>query len=792
MKVAVIGAAGKAGRLIASEAKKRGFEVTAIVKPDSADRLDPGYEVLEKSLYDLTAEDLKGFNAVVDAFGTFSEGPGSEDMHITSLDHLIEVFKELPEVRLLVVGGAGSLYTDESKQGLVIDTIPEAFRGVPAAMAKAFAKLKESGINWTYFSPAPSFNPKGRRTGRYILGTDFRLFNSFGQPEISYADYAIAMVDEIRDCKFRGKRFTAVSDTSFIQNEPAYNLFNIGAVPFFRKGAYFGVFGARMSGMGYATGRLTIQSRRGGITKAGGRELMGIFPTYKGIKVPYAIHTTAYELELITAYGKIRICYPETRLLYIKGENGLSLKFEKNMVQHEVVKPRPKDSWEQILRWVCTAVYTPLKGRIEMNAPWVQERLSTPVVKAEILPDENGEFLLAMEEYRHAGATRDNFPTYEEGLADARADWEDFLKYIPKFDGTFNEKRERAAYLLWSYIVGPSGKIKRPMIFMTSGDIASSWQMSQNAAALRGNMKLSTEFLLNMIDMQSPQGQFPDFFDDSKVLGQCIKPPIQGWALKWIMKDHDLKAEIPEDKLLTIYEGFGKWANWFTNVRDDDHDGIPQYEHGDESGFDDATIFEKSNIVDSPDLSAYLVLLYEALGDIAGMLGKADEAECWNNRSKELLQKMIAKFWNGNKFVAFVHKTGEVIDTDNCMHYIPLILGKRLPQEIIDKMAADLKVEGEFLTPYGLASEKLTSENFRAGGMAKGFVLPPVNLIIITGLYDAGKVDQAKMTARRYCEALVNSDFNFMINPMAFGGGGFITSWSACAFMVLADLASNF
>ena len=146
MKIAVIGAAGKSGRLIASEAKSRGFDVTAIVKPGSADRLDPGYSVIEKSLFDLTAEDLKGFDAVVDAFGSFSYGPGSENLHITSLEHLITVFKELPEVRLLVVGGAGSLYVDENKSGLVADTIPEKFRGVPAAMEKAFAELKESGV----------------------------------------------------------------------------------------------------------------------------------------------------------------------------------------------------------------------------------------------------------------------------------------------------------------------------------------------------------------------------------------------------------------------------------------------------------------------------------------------------------------------------------------------------------------------------------------------------------------------------------------------------------------------
>ena len=194
----------------------------------------------------------------------------------------------------------------------------------------------------------------------------------------------------------------------------------------------------------------------------------------------------------------------------------------------------------------------------------------------------------------------------------------------------------------------------------------------------------------------------------------------------------------------------------------------------------------------APMTAAYLVLLYEALCDLAGMLGKAEEAADWNERSKELLRKMIAKFWNGKKFVAFVHKTGEAIDTGSFMHYIPLILGKRLPQEIIDRMAADLSVEGGLLTSYGFASEELMSDNFRASGFARGFILPPVNTFLITGLYDCGKTELAKKAAERYCKALIRSDFNLLLDPTNIGPGGFGCSWPACAYMILADLASNF
>ena len=128
-------ATGKAGSLIVSECLARGMEVTQVIRPASAEKAGEDAVVLLKDLFDLTTEDLAGFDAVVDAFGSASYGRGHEDVHVTSLRHLIEIMEPIPEVRLLVVGGAGSLYTDNTRTRKVIEDIPEAFRAVPANMA---------------------------------------------------------------------------------------------------------------------------------------------------------------------------------------------------------------------------------------------------------------------------------------------------------------------------------------------------------------------------------------------------------------------------------------------------------------------------------------------------------------------------------------------------------------------------------------------------------------------------------------------------------------------------------
>ena len=218
MKIAVIGASGKAGSRIAREARMRRHEVTAIVR-DGVKVAGCGYEVMQKDLFDLTAEDLRPFPVVVDAFGTGFDEESAKG-HEKAMAHLIEVLEQLPETRLLVVGGAGSLYTDRGRHQLAVELIPEQFRAVPTHMKNALEELQRSRVNWTYFSPAFTFDPQGPRTGKYVTGEDYLARNSEGESYISYEDYAIAMMDEAEDGNFIRKRFTAAAEK--VPNKDGY------------------------------------------------------------------------------------------------------------------------------------------------------------------------------------------------------------------------------------------------------------------------------------------------------------------------------------------------------------------------------------------------------------------------------------------------------------------------------------------------------------------------------------------------------------------------------------------
>lgn len=193
MKMAVVCANGKAGKLIVKEAVERGLDVTAIVRGENR---SAAKNALVKDLFDLTNADLKGFDVVVDAFGAWT--PETLPLHSASLKHLCDILSGT-DTRLLVVGGAGSLYVNPEHSAQVMDgpDFPEVFKPLATNMGKALDELRgRDDVKWTYISPAGDFQAEGERTGKYIQAGEELTLNGRGESIISYADYAIAMVDE--------------------------------------------------------------------------------------------------------------------------------------------------------------------------------------------------------------------------------------------------------------------------------------------------------------------------------------------------------------------------------------------------------------------------------------------------------------------------------------------------------------------------------------------------------------------------------------------------------------------
>ena len=208
MKIAIIAANGKAGKLIMNEALERGLDVTAIVR-DKTKINNSKVKVIEKDLFNLTKDDLKEFDTIVNAFGVWEEK--ELDKHLSAMEHLCNILANT-NIRLMAVGGAGSLYIDSGKKLMDSETFPDIFKPLAKSMSKSFDILKnKKDVLWTYVSPSADFQADGEKTGEYNIGNNELLFNSKGESSISYADYAIAFVDEIQNKKYLNQQITFCS-----------------------------------------------------------------------------------------------------------------------------------------------------------------------------------------------------------------------------------------------------------------------------------------------------------------------------------------------------------------------------------------------------------------------------------------------------------------------------------------------------------------------------------------------------------------------------------------------------
>lgn len=208
MKIAVIGSNGRVGKLIVEEALNKGINVTAIAKGENMSKASI---FLKKDALDLTKEDLSSFDAVVDAVGGWDEKTIPNITHV--MIHLADVLSST-NTRLLVVGGAGSLFVDEAKT-ITVDMgkdFPESWKPLSNAHGAGLKVLREAkNLNWTYISPACNFVADGKKTNAYKLGGENLILSDSMKSEISYADYALALVEELIANKHNKERIGVVS-----------------------------------------------------------------------------------------------------------------------------------------------------------------------------------------------------------------------------------------------------------------------------------------------------------------------------------------------------------------------------------------------------------------------------------------------------------------------------------------------------------------------------------------------------------------------------------------------------
>lgn len=213
--VVLIGATGFVGSAILNELLARGHKVTAVVRHAAKLPKNDNLTAVEEDVanVDAIANIAKGKDAVISAYNPGWNNPQMGKINDENYPKIVEAVKKSGVKRLLIVGGAGTLFV---KPGVrVVDTgvIPDAIIDAVRSLGNFYLNYltKEHGLDWVFFSPAGAFEDadKGKRTGKFRLGKDDLIVDpATGTSHISVQDYAIAMVDELEKPAHHKERFT--------------------------------------------------------------------------------------------------------------------------------------------------------------------------------------------------------------------------------------------------------------------------------------------------------------------------------------------------------------------------------------------------------------------------------------------------------------------------------------------------------------------------------------------------------------------------------------------------------
>ncbi len=389
---------------------------------------------------------------------------------------------------------------------------------------------------------------------------------------------------------------------------------------------------------------------------------------------------------------------------------------------------------------------------------------------------------IAIEEFRSARKPYRPRTSFDRVTADARATFTAFADAVAPWRDQRTPAAEAAAYVLWSATVAPAGFVTRPAVLMSKHwmDKVWSWDHCFNALALAdGAPGLAWDQFHLVFDHQDPAtGALPDSITHSEVLYNFVKPPVHGWALR------RLRARAAPADLASTYRRLADWTTFWLDHRRAPGSLLPHYQHGNDSGWDNATVFDAERVVESPDLAAFLVLQLRELAAMAPAVADFAGAARWIALAGELRGALMTRLWTGEEFSARGVASGRHSTGDSLLHLMPIVLGEDLPSEVTERLARGIR---RHLTPYGLATELPASPHYEADGYWRGPVWAPSTVLIEDGLRRAGHTtlaEQISASFRAVCESS-----GFAENFEALTGEGQrdrAYTWTASSYLLLA------
>lgn len=560
---------------------------------------------------------------------------------------------------------------------------------------------------------------------------------------------------------------------------------NLMEVPFSTRGSYLAVsyLEGKFQGKEVETG-LYLRTVHG---SAKSSFLARITPVHEKKALQYTYEAKPQNIRIHTEYGEAGIAFADDKTMVFNGDVDLELDFMSEGTMFTFAQPWKSGDRDFYLvncfngnsRYMLRAG----EGTITLDQKW---SVSTAEYCRLLLGAGTGEkYTVTLEENFEDWMDRGLDYDYEEVVNNSLHQFMEFYRSMPTVPAEYEEAALVAAYVDWASIVSPCGVLQRESMFMSKNWMCNvwSWDHCFNAMALAyNNPKEAWDQFMVMFDFQKESGNIPDSVNDAVVINNYCKPPIHGWTLKKLMKIMDLSKE----QLLEAYEKLSRWTNWWLNCRDENGDGLCEYTHGNDSGWDNATAFSQLPPVTLPDLNAFLVLQMDVLADVAEKLGYMSDVDMWKTRSDRMMQRMLDVLFRDDRPAALAGFDMKQVGTDSLILYLPIILGDKLPEKIRRNMTESIKSE-KFNTKYGLATESIKSSAYEADGYWRGPIWAPSTMIILDGMRECGENEFVQEITHKFCRMVQKS--GCAENFDALTGCGLrdrAYTWTASVMLVMA------
>ncbi|TCZ75438.1 hypothetical protein E0485_17500 [Paenibacillus albiflavus] len=510
-----------------------------------------------------------------------------------------------------------------------------------------------------------------------------------------------------------------------------------------------------------------------------------------GEAIPYELVVSETRLRIVHKFNQTEyaeLCISDEDIIHARLA-GVSLQLTAVKSRYDSLMPYGLNQWEyHLYSKEIKLMFTLLQGDADIRAPW--KFVGNESI--EIIMNPNDEVCsFVIESYKTVWKKK----TYEDYIqACERVDthYKQWLQDMPVVPDKYEPSRELAAYITWSCVVHPEGQLKDYAMYMSKNWMFNiwSWDNCFNAMMLSANRP---ELALAQLDLfirhQDESGIYADFINDKFLSFNCCKPPIHAWAFKNMRNQNswfDDKAIVAR-----MYDSLTRATNYWLEHRRADASCLPVYNHGNDSGWDNASIFHHGIPVEAPDLAAHLIRQMDILSEMAVELQLEDEATAWKVEADKLYGLLLERLVQDSRFVARYAPEDRIIEhQDSLILMMPIIIGYRLPQNIVETLVNTLV--DRFEAAFGLCTESHASPLYRENGYWLGPIWAPVTYLFIDALMDNGYNEFATRLACKFMDLTLVGGMAENFDPVS--GEGLVDpafTWTSSVFLMLAGQFSS-